>query len=122
MLWEYGYADPTRRNAWNNRSWQLFTPVHTTKAHAAKGKYIAAICAAPSILGRLEILSGKKATSYPGFEQDMIGCEYLTQPTVVDGNIITSRGLGTAISFAGEIITLLTDKETADNVKADIIC
>ena len=60
-----------------------FSPLCTLlKAHAAKGKYIAAICAAPSILGRLEILSGKKATSYPGFEQDMIGCEYLTQPTV----------------------------------------
>lgn len=99
-----------------------FSPLCTLlKAHAAKGKYIAAICAAPSILGRLELLSGKKATSYPGFEKDMTGCEYSTQPTVVDGNIITSRGLGTAISFAGEIITLLTDKETADYVKSDII-
>ncbi len=89
--------------------------------HAAKGKYIAAICAAPSILGKLHLLEGKKATSYPGFKEVMTGCEYLTSPTVVDGNMITSRGLGTAIDFASQIITVLKDKETADTIKAEIM-
>lgn len=91
-----------------------------TKA-AAEGKYIAAICAAPSVLGGLGLLKGKKATSYPGFESKLIGAEYLTDKVVIDGNCITSRGMGTAIEFAAALIGLLKDRETADELLASII-
>ena len=86
-----------------------------------KGKYIGAICAAPMILGHLGFLEGRKATCYPGFEKDLIGADYVCEPVVLDGSVITSRGLGTAIEFAGQLIELLTDKATADEVKAQVI-
>ena len=63
------------------------------------GKIVAAICAAPSVLGKCGILEGKRATCYPGFEDKLIGAEVVEEPVVVDGNVITSRGMGTAIDF-----------------------
>lgn len=87
----------------------------------AQGKYIGAICAAPMVLGHLGILKNRKATCYPGFEKDLIGADYADTPVVVDGSVITSRGLGTAIDFAGELIALLTDRKTSDTVKKQII-
>lgn len=84
-------------------------------------KWVAAVCAAPTVLGQLGILDGRKATCYPSFA-DKIACgEYLEQPVVRDGHVITSRGMGTCIEFAGEIITALKDRETADQVKTAII-
>lgn len=85
------------------------------------GKPIAAVCAAPSILGGLGILNGKKATCYPGFEDKLTGAEYVKESVVKDGNIITSRGLGTTIQFAAAIIEYLTGKDTADEVLRQII-
>lgn len=87
----------------------------------ATGKLIAAICAAPSVFGGLGLLEGKKATSYPGFEEEMPGCTYLTDKVVVDGNIITSRGMGTAIDFSLAIIEYCIDKATADKLSKGII-
>lgn len=84
-------------------------------------KKIAAICAAPSILGDLGLLKGKKAVCYPGYEARLTGAEVSYEPVVVDGNIITSRGLGTAISFALTIIKDLLDEQTADQIKTSII-
>ena len=86
-----------------------------------KGKLVAAICAAPSVLGEAGLLKGKKATSYPGFEEKLIGAELSKDAVVVDGNIITSRGMGTAIPFALAIVEYLLDKETADKLGAAII-
>lgn len=91
------------------------------KEFARDGKPVAAVCAAPSILGGLGILDGKKATCYPGFEDKLTGAEYVTEPVVKDGNIITSRGLGTSIRFAAAIIEYLVGKETADRVLSQII-
>lgn len=90
------------------------------EAYAA-GKYVGAICAAPSVLGNLGLLSGKKATSYPGFLTDEMGADVQTDRVVVDGNVITSRGMGTAIEFAAELIALLKDRETAEELKASIM-
>ena len=87
----------------------------------AQGKYIAAICAAPMILGQLGFLNGRNATCYPGFEKELVGAHHVTTPVVVDGSIITSRGLGTAIDFSGELIAILKDSETADQIKKQII-
>jgi len=85
------------------------------------GKNVSAICAAPSVLGQLGILEGKKATSYPGFEEALKGADVTMNPVEVAGNVVTSRGMGTAIPFALALIELLIDKETADGIKNAII-
>ena len=88
---------------------------------AKEGKLVSAICAAPSVLGEAGLLNGKKATSYPGFEEKLLGAQTCTDAVVVDGNVITSRGMGTAIDFALAIIEYMLDKETADKLGAGII-
>lgn len=85
------------------------------------GKLLAAVCAAPSIFGTLGILKGKNATCYPGFEEKLTGATYQKKPVVRDGNIITSRGMGTCIDFSGEIITALDCAEKAATIKSQII-
>ena len=85
------------------------------------GKFIAAVCAAPSVLGAIGILNGKNATCYPGFEEKLTGASFQKQPVVRDGNVITSRGMGTCIDFAGEIITALDSASKANDIKDKII-
>lgn len=82
---------------------------------------IAAICAAPSVLGSKGILVGKKATCYPGFESKLKDSIVLNQDVVEDGNITTSKGLGTAIDFALSLIGRLKDKETAKKIADSIM-
>lgn len=91
------------------------------KSFNENNKLIAAICAAPSVLGVNGILKGKKATCYPGFEDKLVDAVVLTDPVVKDQNIITSRGLGTAIPFALKIIELLKDKDTSESIAKSII-
>ncbi len=93
----------------------------TCKAFAKEGKLVAAICAAPSVLGQCGLLEGKRATSYPGFGEQMTGCTYLTDAVVVDGNIITSRGMGTAIDFALAILAYFTDEPTAKEMAQKVM-
>lgn len=88
---------------------------------ASAGKYIASICAAPSVPGGLGLLKGKNATCYPGFESKLIGANCMTDSVVVDGNFITSRGMGTAIEFAAKLVALLKDQKTADELLASIM-
>lgn len=87
----------------------------------SKSKKVGAICAAPSVLGKLGILNGKVACCYPGFEEQLTGANATTNEVEVDGNIITSRGVGTAIEFALAIVTMLVDKETASSISDGII-
>lgn len=84
-------------------------------------KYIAAICAAPSILGEMGILNKRKATSFPAVEEQLTGASVSHQPVVVDDHIITSRGLGTAIDFALKLIEILISEEKADEIGQSII-
>ena len=86
-----------------------------------EGKRLAAVCAAPSVFGQLGLLQGKKATSYPGFEDKLTGAEYSLDSVVTDGNITTSRGMGTSIDLGLELISLLCDKETAMSIGKGII-
>ena len=86
------------------------------KKHHADGKYLAAICAAPSVLGFHGCLVGKKATCYPGFEEELKGALTCTDGVIRDGNCITSKGLGTAIDFSLELITVLKDAQTAEKI------
>ena len=88
---------------------------------AHNGKKVAAVCAAPTVLASLGILEGKKATCYPSFADKLETGDYVKQPVVVDGNVITSRGMGTCIDFAGAIIEALKDKATAEDIKKKII-
>ncbi len=76
-------------------------------------KPVAAICAAPSILGHKGLLKGKKAVCYPGFEDQLLGAEVLEIPAVTDGKIITACGMGAALEFSYEIISMLISKERA---------
>ena len=85
-------------------------------------KRIAAICAAPSVLGSLGILKGKKATCYPGFEDQLLGAKVVTDGVVTDGRITTAKGMGVSIELGLELIKLLIDKETADTIKEQIQC
>jgi 4-methyl-5(b-hydroxyethyl)-thiazole monophosphate biosynthesis len=84
--------------------------------HFNQNRLVAAICAAPSVLGELQLLQGKKATCFPGFEDQLHGAEVLNQKAVADGNIITAKGLGAAVEFAHAIISYLISQETADQV------
>ena len=77
---------------------------------------VAAICAAPSILGKKGLLSGRDATVYPGFETYLKDANVLDREVVVDGNFITGRGMGTTIDFALTILEELGYKETAQKV------
>jgi 4-methyl-5(b-hydroxyethyl)-thiazole monophosphate biosynthesis len=88
---------------------------------AANEMPIAAICAAPMVLGKLGILNGKDAVCYPGFEEHLKGANIKNNLALKSGNIITGRGPGAAINFALEIVATLKDKETADTLAKDLI-
>lgn len=88
---------------------------------ADSGKYLAAICAAPKILAHAGLLKGKKAGIYPGMEAELEGSNVSFDQVSVDGKFITSRGLGTAIPFALQIIETLTDKETAVKIGKAVV-
>ena len=90
------------------------------KKQYAEEKMIAAICAAPSVFGQLGLLEGRVATCYPGFEEELIGAEVLTQGVVTDGQFITSKGLGTAIDFSLELVRLLVSEECAEQISKAI--
>jgi 4-methyl-5(b-hydroxyethyl)-thiazole monophosphate biosynthesis len=95
----------------------------TLKKMANDNKYIAAICAAPKVLANAGVLAGKTATSYPGFLDDS-GLSDITlsdEAVVRDGNLITSRGPGTAMDFALELIEVLLGKDKRDEVEAGLV-
>lgn len=85
------------------------------------GGKIAAICAAPSVFAELGFLKGRKATSYPSFMERLTGAETLEQSVVTDGNVTTSRGLGTAVPFALELIARLEGQTKAEEVAEAIV-
>lgn len=90
-------------------------------AFAAAGKYIAAICAAPGIFGHRGILKGRRACCYPSFESQLAGAEVTQNPVEISGNVITSRGMGTAIPFGLAIVSVLAGKEAADRLAEGIV-
>ena len=90
--------------------------------HTANGGEVAAICAAPMVLGGLGLLEGKRATCYPGFESYLKGAILHTLEAVVtDGLFTTGRGPGLTFAFALEIVRLLKGKETADEVAGQLL-
>lgn len=85
-------------------------------------KYICAICAAPSVLGHKNILQGKKALAFPGFESDLYGAEIADGYVCRDGKIITGRGMGCAVLFGLEIVAAVKGKDFSDRLKATLQC
>ena len=90
------------------------------KEHLESGKLTCAICAAPSILGHMGLLAGKKYTCFPTFDDPSYEGEYQQELAVRDGNLITGRGMGATIEFAREIIKALADEETLHRVEYGI--
>ena len=89
-------------------------------AFASQDKHIAAICAAPMVLGGLGLLRDKKATCYPGYEKYLTGAHVTNAPVTVDGNITTGRAAGYTIKFALELLSQLKGKEAADEIARKI--
>ena len=87
------------------------------KKHYNENKLIAAICAAPTLLGRIGLLDNKKAVCYPDLMDELICKEKVDENVVIDSNIITSKSAGTALDFAFEIIKYLKDETVAKKVK-----
>ena len=85
------------------------------------GKYVAAICAAPSILGHRGILKGRNACSYPSFESHLEGAQVTAGPVEISDNVITSRGMGTAVDFGLAIAGVLCGEETAQEMARTIV-
>ena len=81
------------------------------------GKLVAAICAAPAVvLQKAGVLAGRTATCYPGFEHRFRGCAFSEDRVVVDGNLVTSRGPGTAAEFAVKLVEILTGADAAADI------
>ncbi len=89
---------------------------------ADNDKYIFAICAAPSVLGHMGLLKGRKATCYPGFESELAGAHYCDAPCVQDNKFITGKGPGATVDFASMIITELCSDDTSKNLRASMQC
>lgn len=90
-------------------------------AFYAAGKYIGAICAAPSIFGHRGILQGKKACCYPSFESHLEGAEVTRGPVEISEHVVTSRGMGTAINFGLAIAGIFVGREKAEEVAEAIV-
>lgn len=92
------------------------------KAVLDRGGYVAAICASPMILGKRGYLDGKNAVCFPGFEEYLMGATVLKDADAVrDGNIITSRCMGTALPFALELVEALLGKDVRDRTERAVM-
>ncbi len=80
------------------------------------GKYVAAICAGPTVLAGLHISDGRRVTSYPGTGAQMGSCDYREEAVVVDGKLVTSRGPGTAAAFALKLAEIVCGAEKTRQV------
>ena len=83
---------------------------------------VTAICAAPSILGKKGILSGRKATCFPGFEKFLDGAELSSDSVVTDGNVTTGVGPGAAVEFGLRLVEILCGKQESDRIAAGMQC
>lgn len=94
--------------------------IKAVKAQYESRKLVAAICAAPSILGHLHMLEERRATCYPGFEKDLLGAECVADGVVMDGNVVTARGMGKAIDLGLCLVEILLGQDKADAIASGI--
>lgn len=85
------------------------------------GKYLSAICAAPLVFGKLNLLTGKQACCYPGFEESLLNANVVNKAAVAADNIITGRGVGVVFEFALLLVEKLVSKEVADDLKIKML-
>jgi 4-methyl-5(b-hydroxyethyl)-thiazole monophosphate biosynthesis len=85
-------------------------------------RFIASICAAPSILGKMNLLKGRRATCYPGFEKFLEGAQISGEAVVLDGKFITAKGAGSSIQFALALIKVLSGEAEAEKICKTIQC
>lgn len=91
------------------------------KKQYESGRYVAAICAAPLVLGGLGILEGKQATCYPGFESHLTGAIVTSASAVTDGNVITGHGPGLVYRFGLAVLEALEGKAVAQTTAAGLL-
>lgn len=84
------------------------------------GAYLAAICAAPMILGELKLLDGKEAICYPGFEEHLHGAKISADSVVTDGRYITAKGMGVALEFGLALVSVLVSPEKSDELRSAV--
>ena len=97
------------------------TVTDAIKQAVSDNSYIAAICAAPSILGDMGLLSGKRAVCYPGFEERLTGATIPEDKVVLDGKILTARGMGAALEMGLKIVEIFLGKQKAKELKHGVI-
>ncbi len=101
---------------------QDFAPlINLIRDYDSRQKWIAAICAAPMIIGEMELLKNRKATCFPGYEHHLKGSHFYPVPAITDGHIITGRGVGAAMEFALEIVANLYGHETASQLRQKMV-
>lgn len=91
------------------------------RKYKAEGKWLAAICAAPSVYGRMGLLSGQRATCYPGFENMLEGAEVSKDGVVVSGQFVTARGAGVSMEFGLKLLEVLTSRAEAESMAEKVI-
>ncbi|MCL2697373.1 MAG: DJ-1/PfpI family protein [Oscillospiraceae bacterium] len=96
--------------------------IEAIKYCADNDVFIASICAAPSIIGKMGLLQGKRATCYPGFEKFLEGAEICVDSVVTDGKFITAKGAGNSIEFALKLVEVLCGSEIAGNMSKTMQC
>jgi len=101
----------------------LSTPsvLHAVRTLASTKRLVAAICAGPLVLQKAGVLHDRRATCHPGVVQDMKVPAFSEDRVVIDGNIVTSRGPGTAFEFALAIVKILTDSSKSTQLAAEML-
>ena len=88
---------------------------------ARKDAYIAAICAAPFVLGKRGLLADKEAICYPGFEKELMGAKISEKKVVRDGKIITAAGMGVALEFGLALVAALKGEDAAESIRRAVL-
>lgn len=91
------------------------------KKAESNGKYVAAICAAPLVLGHFKIMEGKNFTCYPSFEKHLPNHQHVAESVVVDGKLITAKGVGVALDFGLKIVEHLKDSSTSETLRTSMV-
>ena len=91
------------------------------RAAASSGAYLAAICAAPMVLGKRGYLEGKRAICFPGFEGELKGAEIAAERVVTDGKVITAAGMGVALDFGLALVAALKGQDAADALRRAVL-
>lgn len=95
--------------------------IEQLKLFKMQNKWLAAICAAPSILGKCGLLEGEVATCYPGYEKYLLGCHYKEDGVVVSNHIVTGKGAGYSISFALKLLEIIKGESIASKVREGML-